>query len=389
MALVDPPVQRVSVAGSMREINPLEWDRCVGSDAALAGHAHLDMLEQSGTVTPETGFKARHVLVHDQTGRLVAAAPAWLKTHSNGELGIDLGLAMAHGRMSGPYYPKLQVEVPFVPNAGPRLLVNPAAGNREALRAQLIESLKDVARKEGASSVQITYALPEDVDAACGAGFLRRESNGFMWRDKGYGDHAGFLAAMNRSGRHRACRDMKRAEALGVRYDVVKAADASPAFINRFHSLYRETYARHGLQPWLTEDYFRRFCTHFAGEAEFLVAREHGNWTAAFACLAVGGVYYAQHWVQEGERRDVMFGLYQFCLKRIFDLKVAVADFSPTGAHKTLRGITMEPNLHALWFADPQFGEIASRALDHRSALARQERNAEMARSPLRHHGDE
>ena len=91
MALVDPPVQRVSVAGSMREINPLEWDRCVGSDAALAGHAHLDMLEQSGTVTPETGFKARHVLVHDQTGRLVAAAPAWLKTHSNGELGIDLG----------------------------------------------------------------------------------------------------------------------------------------------------------------------------------------------------------------------------------------------------------------------------------------------------------
>ena len=50
------------------------------------------------------------------------AAPAYLKTHSQGEYVFDHGWADAFERAGGTYYPKLQIAVPFTPVPGPRLL---------------------------------------------------------------------------------------------------------------------------------------------------------------------------------------------------------------------------------------------------------------------------
>ena len=62
------------------------------------------------------------ILVEDEAAHLIAAAPAYLKTHSQGEYVFDHGWADAWERAGGHYYPKLQVAVPFTPVPGPRLL---------------------------------------------------------------------------------------------------------------------------------------------------------------------------------------------------------------------------------------------------------------------------
>ena len=59
------------------------------------------------------------------SGRLLGAAPCYLKSHSQGEYVFDHGWADAYERAGGSYYPKLQVCVPFTPATGPRLLVRP------------------------------------------------------------------------------------------------------------------------------------------------------------------------------------------------------------------------------------------------------------------------
>ena len=58
-----------------------------------------------------------------RTAKLLACAPAYLKSHSQGEYVFDHGWADAFERAGGRYYPKLQVAVPFTPVTGPRLLV--------------------------------------------------------------------------------------------------------------------------------------------------------------------------------------------------------------------------------------------------------------------------
>ncbi len=89
----------------------------------FVSHAFLSALEDSGCVGRKTGWAPLHVLVEDEGGRLLGAAPCYLKSHSMGEYVFDHSWADAYQRAGGRYYPKLQVAVPFTPATGPRLLV--------------------------------------------------------------------------------------------------------------------------------------------------------------------------------------------------------------------------------------------------------------------------
>ena len=87
----------------------------------------------SGSVGGRSGWTPAHVAVEDAGGRMVAAAPCYLKSHSQGEYVFDHAWADAYERAGGDYYPKLQVAVPFTPVTGRRLLV---AGRRARGRAR-------------------------------------------------------------------------------------------------------------------------------------------------------------------------------------------------------------------------------------------------------------
>ncbi|MEO6255576.1 MAG: peptidogalycan biosysnthesis protein, partial [Sphingomicrobium sp.] len=82
------------LAPGISAIDPRAWDRLAGSDPFLS-HAFLAALENSGSVGPGTGWSPAPITVEDQSGTLVAAAPAYLKSHSQGEYVFDHGWAEA------------------------------------------------------------------------------------------------------------------------------------------------------------------------------------------------------------------------------------------------------------------------------------------------------
>ena len=96
-------------------------------DNPFVSHAFLRALEDSKSVGPRTGWQPHHVVLEDAGGEILAVAPLYAKTHSQGEYVFDHGWAQAYERAGGRYYPKLQVAVPFTPVPGPRLLVRPTA----------------------------------------------------------------------------------------------------------------------------------------------------------------------------------------------------------------------------------------------------------------------
>ena len=93
----------------------------------FVSYAFLSALENSGCVGRKTGWAPLHILVEDEAGKLVGAAPCYLKSNSMGEYVFDHSWADAYERAGGRYYPKLQVAVPFTPATGPRLLVSDEA----------------------------------------------------------------------------------------------------------------------------------------------------------------------------------------------------------------------------------------------------------------------
>ncbi|MBV8576799.1 MAG: N-acetyltransferase, partial [Acetobacteraceae bacterium] len=97
------------------DISPDDWDACAGSDNPFVSHAFLSALEDSGSTGPRTGWLPQHAVLRSDSGRIVAIAPMYAKTHSYGEYVFDHGWAHAYERAGGNYYPKLQAAVPFSP----------------------------------------------------------------------------------------------------------------------------------------------------------------------------------------------------------------------------------------------------------------------------------
>ena len=92
------------LAPGVASIPASRWDALAGGDPFLA-HAFLAALEESGSVGPGTGWSPAPLIVEDQSGAILAAAPAYLKTHSQGEYVFDHGWADAWERAGGAYDP--------------------------------------------------------------------------------------------------------------------------------------------------------------------------------------------------------------------------------------------------------------------------------------------
>jgi predicted N-acyltransferase len=141
----------VEVLPRIAELAGDEWDACAGPDNPFVSHAFLSALEESDSVSAESGWLPHHLVAYGADGRLVAAAPLYVKGHSYGEYVFDWGWAEAYERAGGRYYPKLQGAVPFTPVTGPRLLVRRDA-NLEEHRRLLAAAMVELAKQLGVSS---------------------------------------------------------------------------------------------------------------------------------------------------------------------------------------------------------------------------------------------
>ena len=121
----------VSVVDKISRVSAEEWDALTGESNPFIEHAFLSALEESGSVGSSSGWSPAHVLVRDDGGKLVGAAPLYVKDNSYGEYIFDWGWARASEQAGLPYYPKLVAAVPFTPAQGRRLLTHPDAGQGE------------------------------------------------------------------------------------------------------------------------------------------------------------------------------------------------------------------------------------------------------------------
>lgn len=361
-----------------------DWDLCAGPDDPLCAHAHLLALEQSGIAAPLNGFEPSHVVLRDGAGAVVAVAPAYLKAHSQGELGVDLGLGMAHQRAVGSYYPKLQVEVPLTPFAGKRLLVRPGL-DRAAAVAALVAALKEVVVARGASSLQIMH-MDKDDDCAClaGEGFTVTQTNTYLWRagpDRSFHD---MLARMKTNGRSEIRRQRRRLAPLGLSFRHYRGQDIAPDMVAPFFERYRDNFARHGTPIWLNEDYFRRVLETMPDRVELSVSRDSAGWVGAVLSIVAAQRGYTLYWGQSAGIGFLHFEqVFYRGIERAFVIGLETLDFGPTGAHKAERGLGIEPVHHALWFRNPAFAEIAAQACQHKMRAAAAERVTETARLPF------
>ena len=253
----------VKIVTHLAEVNGASsreaWDACANPDPArynpFVSFAFLKALEDAGTVGGRSGWMPRHLVLEDEAGSVAGVAPAYVKTHSQGEFVFDHGWAEAYMQAGGRYYPKLQMAVPFTPVPGPRLLVKPgprAVADEQVLAAAAIE----LASQAGLSSVHITFLDMETQARLLPLGFLARTGQQFHWQNQGYATFENFLEAF--ASRKRKSVRKERAEALsaGIEIEHISGSGITEAHWDAFFEFYTDTGNRKWGRPYLNRKFF-------------------------------------------------------------------------------------------------------------------------------------
>jgi predicted N-acyltransferase len=259
------------IAPGVASVSADDWDACAGGANPFVGHTFLSILEDSGSATARAGWQPIPVVVDGEDGAPAAIAPAYAKSHSQGEYVFDHAWADAWERAGGSYYPKLQVAVPFTPVPGPRLLLRDAAA-----APALIAALEAVVDQHGLSSAHASFVAPDQIPLFENAGWLIRRGTQFHWRNRGYAGFDDFLGQLS-SRKRKAIRRERAAALAGLSVRHVTGNDLSEADWDAFWAFYQDTGARKWGQPYLTRAFFSLLGERMADRVLLILAERDGS----------------------------------------------------------------------------------------------------------------
>jgi predicted N-acyltransferase len=371
------------VVTSIAAIDAATWDACANppgrtfEDAEgerfnpFITHAFLYALEASGSVGGRTGWAPAHLTVEDAGGRMVAAAPCYLKSHSQGEYVFDHAWADAYERAGGDYYPKLQVAVPFTPVTGRRLLI--AADAPEGARDALIGALRELRKQTKASSIHATFPTVEDAERLSKAGFLIRTGEQFHFFCEGYANFDDFLGALASRKRKVIKRERRDALDTGIAIEALTGSSIRSEHWDAFFKFYMETGSRKWGRPYLTRDFFDWIGKTLADRVLLVMAHRGGRYIAGAINFIGDDALYGRNW---GAIEDHPFLHFEVCYYQAIDFALSRGlrriEAGAQGEHKLARGYRPTLTYSAHEFADARLSRAIADYLGHeREAVER------------------
>ena len=334
------------IASGISGLNRHAWDRLAGSQP-FVGHAFLSALEDSGSVGPGTGWTPAPILIEDGEDHLVAAAPAYLKTHSQGEYVFDHGWAEAWQRAGGDYYPKLQVAVPFTPVPGPRLF--------GARPQQLLAAFEAVTVQNDLSSAHITFV--DDAGAAeCERrGWLIRHGIQYHWFNRGYSAFDDFLAALS-SRKRKTIRKERSAACEGLDIQALRGGEIGPADWDAMWDFYQDTGSRKWGRPYLTREFFDLIGERMGDSALLFLAYRDGLPIAGALNFIGPDTLYGRYWGCSEEVPFLHFELsYYRAVEWAIEHELKSVQAGAQGEHKVARGYEPVITKSAHFIPNPSF----------------------------------
>jgi len=234
------PKLRLRVAGGIGAVDAAAWDRCAGDADPLVSHAMLGALEASGSAGPAAGFRPSHLLIEDKHGRLIGAMPAYLRPHSYADHGPDASWAAHYGALGRRYYPKLQVEVPYMPMPGRRLLTAPDHRS-PGLEIGMARALAGAAQRLGVSSAHVGFGRANEIEVLAAAGFTIGRGFHYLWHNPGFRSIDDYTATLRSKRRVVLRRERRLVGEQGLKIVRVEGTEITPALCDTFYELHRGT----------------------------------------------------------------------------------------------------------------------------------------------------
>ncbi len=344
-------------------IDARHWDALRGGDPFLS-HAFLAALEESGSVGPGTGWSPAPILI-EREGALAATAPAYLKSHSQGEYVFDHGWAEAWEHAGGQYYPKLQIAVPFTPVPGVRLL-----GSRPQ---QLLAAAEAVTEQNALSSAHVTFIDDAGARECEERGWLIRHGVQYHWFNRGFASFDEFLAALT-SRKRKAIRKERAAARGGVEFGTLRGSEIGRADWDAMWAFYQDTGSRKWGRPYLTRAFFDRIGERMGDALLLMLAYRNGRPIAGALNFVGADTLYGRYW---GCSEDVPYLHFELCFYQAIEWacehRLRSVQAGAQGEHKVARGYEPVLTRSAHYLPNPGFRDAVAAFVESERVAVDQE----------------
>lgn len=358
---------------SLKSVDPAVWNRLVGDGSPFLEWEWLRTMEVAGCVSPKEGWRPCHLLV-ERSGRLVAAAPLYLKGHSWGEFVFDQAWADAAGQLGLRYYPKLVGTTPFTPATGYRFLFD-AEEDGDGLIAQMMAAIDRFAQHNKLLCASFLFVTPRERERFQAQGCLERITHNYQWSNGGYQEFDDFLERFNANQRRNIRRERAALEKEGLNFRTY-AGDAIPkGMFNFMYELYDSTCSKfYWSSKYLNRKFFQLIGECFAERSVFIAGHRDEEILSLSFNIRKGQNMYGRYW---GCTEEVKFLHFSTCYYQPVEtaIRLGVQTFDPGagGSFKMRRGFAATPNhsMHRIYH--PRFAQVLDTHLKpaNRSEYAR------------------
>lgn len=318
----------------------LEWD-------------WLHNLEVSHSATAHAGWLPNHLILwRDRT--LIAAAPLYLKGHSQGEFVFDHQWAELASRLGIEYYPKLLGMTPFTPAEGYRFLISPGE-DEEAITALMLHEIDSFCVKHRISSCHFLYVDPQWRPMLEKQGLTTWLHHSFIWKNADFQTFDDYLTGFNANQRRNIKRERKAVEQAGLKLQAMTGDEIPPSMFPLMYDFYADTCDKFGWwgSKYLTKQFFEKLYHNYRHRVVFFAAyhqedQDQRQPLGMSFCLFKENQLYGRYW---GSFQDIDCLHFDACYYTPIAWAIAhnIQTFDPGagGKHKKRRGFPATPN-HSL-----------------------------------------
>lgn len=350
-----------TVLPSLDSISADEWDALNPSANPFVSYAFLRALEQTDCLGEQHGWYPQYLCVRDDKQKLVAAAPAYIKTNSYGEFVFDWAWAEAYEQHGLAYYPKLIIAAPYTPATGPRALIDPAQDS-DACLALLMRAADAVVEQHRLSGVHWLFPDKPQNDALVATGqLLPRTGVQYHWHNHDYQTFDDFLASLSSRKRKNIKRERRSVAEQGIELQWHNGADLSDDDWHQVHAFYASIYERKWGTPSLSPGFFSQLGAALPHNSHVVFALLDGERVACSVMYSSNDTLYGRYWGCSKQLHSLHFEAcyYQgieYCIRE------GIQHFEPgaQGEHKIARGFLPEYTHSAHKLSDASFHQAVA-----------------------------
>lgn len=334
-------------------------------------HTWLDCLEEASCVGERSGWIPQHLALYDGKD-LVAAAPAYAKTNSEGEFVFDWSWADLASRMGIDYYPKLVIAVPFTPATGDRVLVHPKY-DREEMTLAMAQGVRQVVKELEFSSAHILFPREEEARLwGSATDYLNRVGVQYHWanREPPFKDYEDFLTTLPQKKRTQIRRERKQPAMDGVTISTLRPEEYDRKMADTMYGLYTTTVDKYFYgRRYMKKKFFELLTERWRERLSWVVARKDDEVIAGAFNIKKDGIIYGRYW---GTHVDMQFLHFNVCYYHGVDQAISegCTTFNPGagGEHKKVRGFLPTMTHSAHYIANNRFRGVLTQFLDRERA---------------------